>query len=212
MTRVAVAASRLLHGLLALAALLALLAGVPWLLAAFIGWPMPDHIPALGELGTALTSPLDDQKILNLLALAAWALWLLFLRDLIVELVLTAGESAAARRGRPRPARRRPVGPVRLVAAVLVGAIVGAVLVDMVRGAVSSTTDRAAANPTTRTPAVAAVAPAQPVAARAGNSAGPRPALAPADLPAAITTTTARSGHGQESDIPSWAQGAPGGV
>ena len=45
-----------------------LLGGVPWLLVWFVGWPLPEHMPSLGELGTALTSPLDDRKILNLLA------------------------------------------------------------------------------------------------------------------------------------------------
>src|SRR3954454_18349541 len=121
MTRVILAAGRLLRGLLAMAVLLALLGGIPWLLATIVGWPLPDHMPGLGELGTTLTSPLDDQKIFNLLAVITWALWLLFVRDVLVEVALTAGETTAARRGRPRPARRRPVGPVRVVAAVLVG-------------------------------------------------------------------------------------------
>src|SRR5205814_1843563 len=116
-TRALAAASRLLRGLLALAVLLGLLGGVPWLLVWFIGWPLPDHLPGLDEVGTALTSPLDDRAILNLLAVLAWALWLLFVRDVLVETLTAAAEAADTRRGRSRPPRRRPVGPVRLVAA-----------------------------------------------------------------------------------------------
>src|SRR5947208_7417851 len=132
-TRVVMAAGRLLRGLLALAALLGLLGGIPALLVWFIGWPLPHRMPVLGELGAALTTPLDDQKILNLLALLAWSLWLLFVRDVLVEAITAAAEAADARRGRPRPARRRPVGPVRLVAAVLVRAIAGPMLFDPLR-------------------------------------------------------------------------------
>jgi DNA-binding SARP family transcriptional activator len=211
MTRVILAAGRLLRGLLALAVLLALLVGVPWLLVTIIGWPLPNHMPGLGELGAALTSPLDEQKILNLLAVVAWALWLLFLRDVLVEVALTAGETAAARRGRPRPPRPRAVGPVRLVAAVLVGAIAGAILLDTLLGAVSPDPGRAAADAAAHTPAVA-VAPAQPGTAHAAISSGPRPALAAAELPGGITTAAARSSHGSDAAIPSWARNAPGGV
>src|SRR6266545_4908651 len=214
-TRVVAAAGRLLRGLLALAALLGLLGGVPWLLVAFIGWPLPDHMPGLGELGAALTSPLNDRKILNLLAILAWALWLLFLRDVLVEAILSAGEAADARRGRPHPPRRRPVGPVRLVAAVLVGAIAGAILLDALRGAVTNraTSTAAAANAAAHTPAVA-VAPAQPAAVELRAASGPRPALATPARPnilASVTGNTARSGH-SASDVPGWAQDAPGGI
>ncbi len=215
MTRVVAAAGRLLRGLLALAVLFGLLGGVPWLLVWFVGWPLPEHMPGLGELGTALASPLDDRKILNLLAILAWALWLLFLRDVLVEAILSAGEAADARRGRPRPPRRRPVGPVRLVAAVLVGAIAGAILLDALRGAVTNraTSTAAAANAAAHTPAVA-VAPAQPAAVELRAASGPRPALATPARPnilASVTGNTARSGH-SASDVPGWAQDAPGGI
>ncbi len=212
MTRVVAAAGRLLRGLLALAALLGLLGGVPGLLVWFVGWPLPDHMPGLGELGTALTSPLDDRKILNILAILAWALWLLFLRDVLVEAILSASEAADARRGRPQPPRRRPVGPVRLVAAVLVGAIAGAILLDAMRGAVTNraTSTAAAANAAAHTPAVA-VAPAQPAAVELPAASGPRPALATPARPSILATVTARSGHGA-SDVPGWAQDAPGGI
>jgi DNA-binding SARP family transcriptional activator len=212
MTRLVLAAGRLLRGLLALAALLALIVGVPWLLATLTGWPLPDHMPGLGELGAALTSPLDDQKILNLLALVAWALWLLFVRDVLVEVILTAGESIAARRGRPRPSRRRPVGPVRLVAAVLVGAIAGAILLDTLRGALNPNPNRAAAANAAAHTAAVAVTPAQPGPAQAAISSRPRSALTPADLPGAITTVAARFGHSADPDVPSWARNAPGGI
>jgi nucleoid-associated protein YgaU/DNA-binding SARP family transcriptional activator len=223
------AAGRLLRGLLALAVLLGLLGGIPWLLVWFIGWPLPDHMPGLGELGTALTTPLDDRKILNLLALLAWALWLLFVRDVLVEAITAASEAADARRGRPRAPRRRPIGPVRVVAAVLVGAIAGAVLFDSLRGAIATGSSRAAAaNAAAHTSAVA-VAPAhpQPVATRTVlDDAGPRPAVAARARPSIVanltsTSLTAQSltGHGAHADgghsepgVPGWAQDAPGGI
>ncbi len=230
MTRVVMAAGRLLRGLLALAALLGLLGGIPWLLVWFIGWPLPHRMPGLGELGTVLTTPLDDRKILNLLALLAWALWLLFVRDVLVEAIAAAAEAADARRGRPRPPRRPPVGPVRLVAAVLVGAIAGAVLFDSLRGVVSTGSSRAAAaaNAAAHTPAVA-VAPAHPQQVEpvaAVDAAGPRPALAAPARPSIVANLTATSlttqrlngqtghpdaGHG-EPGVPGWAQDAPGGI
>ena len=104
MTRVVAAAGRLLRGLLALAVLFGLLGGVPWLLVWFVGWPLPEHMPGLGELGTALASPLDDRKILNILAILAWALWLLFLRDVLVEAILDGPRGRDVRQRRPRAA------------------------------------------------------------------------------------------------------------
>jgi DNA-binding SARP family transcriptional activator len=211
-THVVAAAGRLLRGLLALAVLIGLLGGVPWLLVWFIGWPLPDHLPGLGELAAALTTPLDDRKILSLLAILAWALWLLFVRDVLVETILTASETADARRGRPRPPQLRPVGPVRVVAAVLVGAIAGAVLLDTLRGAVTTDASRAAAaNAAARTQAVA-VAPAEPAARiEQPTASGPRPALAAPARTSLVATVTAHSRHGG-SDIPPWARDAPGGI
>jgi DNA-binding SARP family transcriptional activator len=233
-TRAFAAADRLLRGLLALAVLFGLLGGVPWLLVWFIGWPLPDHMPGLGELGTALTTPLDDRKIFSLLAVLAWALWLLFVRDVLAEAITAATEAADARRGRSRPPRQRPIGPVRLVAALLVGAIAGAVLFDSLRGAVTSrATGAAAAANAAHTPAVA-VAPvrAQPVEmVDAVDAVGPRPAVAAPVRPSIVANFTApshttqsltgqrvtdQSGHlnaGQrEPDVSGWAQDAPGGI
>ena len=214
MNRVVTAAGRLLRGLLALAILLGLLGGVPWLLVSFVGWPLPDHMPGIAELSNALASPLDDRKILNLLAIVAWGLWLLFVRDVLVETILTAAEAADAHRGRPRPPRRRSVGPVRLVAAVLVGAIAGAILLDSLRSTVTTKASRSAAvaNAAAHTPAVA-VAPAHAArlpAVEASTHAGPRPALAAPARPS-IVTVAVRTGR-NDSDIPAWAHDAPGGI
>lgn len=206
MTRMLAAIGRLLRGMLALAVLLALLGGIPWLLASFIGWPLPDHLPRLAEVGSALASPLDDQKILNLLALAAWALWLLFLRDVLVEAVLVAHDAADARRGRPRPPRSSPRGPVRLTAAVLVGAIAAVLLLDSLRGAASATTSRAVANASAHASAVA-VAVVHPEAVETVAAHGPRPAVAAST----VVTVAAHAEHG-DTTIPSWARDAPGGV
>jgi DNA-binding SARP family transcriptional activator/nucleoid-associated protein YgaU len=225
------AAARLLRGLLALAVLLGLLGGVPWLLVRFTGWPLPHHLPSLDQLGTALATPLDDRKILNLLALLAWALWLLFLRDVLVEAITGAAQVAGTGRGRPRPPRQRPVGPVRLVAAVLVGTIAAAVLADSLRPVTTGPSRAApAANIAAHTPAVA-VAPAHPQPVEALDPAGPRPAVAAPGRPSIVATLTAHdlttqslttqgltdgnahanAAHG-EPGVPGWAQDAPGGI
>src|SRR5947208_2561077 len=48
MRRVIVSALRLLRALASAATLVALLAGLPWALARFVGWPLPHQIPSLG--------------------------------------------------------------------------------------------------------------------------------------------------------------------
>jgi DNA-binding SARP family transcriptional activator len=201
---------RLLRGLLAAVVLLAVVVGLPVGLVVFVGWPLPDHMPGRDELGDALASPLDDQTVLDILAVLAWMLWVHFLRDVAVEVVLAAADISAARHGRTLQPRRRG-GPVRFVAAILVGVIAGAILVDLLRGAARpANTSVIAAHAAARTPAVAA-APALTHAAAAGqvSGTGPRPAIATPARPA-ITATTAAGRGGP--DAPAWARDAPGGA
>jgi DNA-binding SARP family transcriptional activator len=75
---VAAVAGRLLRAVAALTLLLGLIAGLPWLLVTFIGWPLPQHVPAWDEVATFLGSPLSDQVILDVLACACWIAWAAF--------------------------------------------------------------------------------------------------------------------------------------
>ncbi|MFI7122662.1 BTAD domain-containing putative transcriptional regulator [Amycolatopsis sp. NPDC049868] len=111
---------RVTRGLLAAVLLAALVAGLPWALVHGVGWPLPDHLPSLDEIGTALMTPMSAQFLLDALACLAWLLWLVFVLD------LAACAADVARGGLPD--LKRQTGPVRRVAAVLVGALLVAVL------------------------------------------------------------------------------------
>ncbi|MFF0149768.1 LysM peptidoglycan-binding domain-containing protein [Micromonospora sp. NPDC005203] len=77
---------RVLTGLGALAVLCALLVGAPIALLAFAGNPLPDHLPTVAEIGTALTSRDDGQLFLRALAVAGWFGWATFAFSVLVEL------------------------------------------------------------------------------------------------------------------------------
>ncbi|MBM7491890.1 LysM repeat protein [Micromonospora luteifusca] len=77
---------RILTGIGALAVLCALLVGAPIALLAFAGNPLPDHLPTISEVGTALTSRDDGQLFLRALAVAGWFGWATFAFSVLVEL------------------------------------------------------------------------------------------------------------------------------
>lgn len=220
MSRIVAFTARLVPALLAFVVLAGFTAGVPWLLATTVGWPLDwigwptvTPIPGLTDLATAITSPWSDQMIFALLASIGWVLWVLFVRDLLVESIEASMTASATRRGLPRPADRRR-GPIRWAAAVLVGAIVGAVLFDTA-GAVTGTTSGgpAAADAATRHPAAAVAAP---LAARAlGHHDLAQPftvtVRAVTGDPAAATAVPIAVHH-RDAGIPDWARDAPGGT
>lgn len=106
---------RILTGIGALAVLLVLLVGAPIALLAFAGNPLPDHLPTIGEVGTALTSRDDGQLFLRALAVAGWFGWATFAFSVLVEL------GAQTLR---RPAPRLPgMGRQQKAAAALVGSV-----------------------------------------------------------------------------------------
>jgi DNA-binding SARP family transcriptional activator len=107
---------RLVRGLAALAVLLGLVAGVPAGLWVFVGWPLPHALPDLAELGRALTgAAIDDQVLINIIALGCWTVWGVFT-------AAVAAETVAAVRG--RSARRVPLaGPLQTVAGSLVAVV-----------------------------------------------------------------------------------------
>lgn len=109
--------------LVAAAALLTLLAGVPAALAVSVGSPLPRSLPALSDMGDGLAAPLPPSLIVDALALVAWAAWAHFAVCVVAELHVAV---RAGRRGSVRPAPRVPLGGVsqqlarRLVEAALV--------------------------------------------------------------------------------------------
>ena len=93
----------------------ALLVGAPIALLAFAGNPLPDHLPTISEVGTALTSRDDGQLFLRALAVAGWFGWATFAFSVLVEL------GAQALR---RPAPKLPgMGRQQRAAAALVGSV-----------------------------------------------------------------------------------------
>ncbi len=107
---------RVVRGLLAFVVLLALVAGLPWALVHFVGWPLPDHAPTWDEIQATLLNPMSDQFLLNCLAVLCWIVWFFFALD-----VLRCTIDAA--RGITWP-QVRPPGPLHGLAAALTGTIV----------------------------------------------------------------------------------------
>lgn len=104
----------MLAGLAALLGLVVVLAGVPLLLLAVAGSPIPGHWPSATEVGQALLSPDDGRLLAAVLAILAWLGWAAVAESVGVE---------AAAYARGRAARRLPgLGPIQLVTARLVAA------------------------------------------------------------------------------------------
>ncbi|MFD8493904.1 BTAD domain-containing putative transcriptional regulator [Amycolatopsis sp. NPDC059657] len=109
------------RGVLASVVLLALAVGLPWALAHFVGWPLPDHLPSVDELTAVLMQPMSAGFLLDALACLSWLLWFFFTLDVLACLVDVA-------RGARWPELRQASGPVRRLVAVLLGAALIAVL------------------------------------------------------------------------------------
>ncbi|MEV4809448.1 LysM peptidoglycan-binding domain-containing protein [Micromonospora avicenniae] len=106
---------RILTGFGALIVLCAVLVGAPVALLALAGNPLPDHVPALAEVGATLTSRDDGQLFLRALAVVGWFGWATFTLSVLVEL------GAQVLR---RPAPRLPgMSRQQRAAAALVGSV-----------------------------------------------------------------------------------------
>ncbi|MBR7831519.1 hypothetical protein KDK95_34840, partial [Actinospica sp. MGRD01-02] len=114
--RIARAAALTVRGVLAAALAVFLLAGLPYGLVRYIGWPLPHHLPSLSRLGNDVTTPiLGDQVYLDVIAIVIWLLWLLIT-------VSFAAETIALIRGvelPPLPGLR----PTQTLAVILLTAI-----------------------------------------------------------------------------------------
>jgi DNA-binding SARP family transcriptional activator len=125
-------AGRALMGLAAAVLLLALLVGVPYGLARWVGWPLPHHWPTWTQTKSTLTGPFTDRILLDSLACLCWLIWAVFAADTI-RAVPDAIRDAHRQMARPRPLvleqwDGRHSGPLRAVATVLLAAIVTSLL------------------------------------------------------------------------------------
>lgn len=105
----------LLRGLVAVATIMTLVAGVPLALVAAVGSPLPSAIPSIDALREALTSRgVDDVVVVKAVALVIWLAWAQVVGAFVLEVV-------ALLRGRPARvlpgARSAQAGVARLVAA-----------------------------------------------------------------------------------------------
>lgn len=107
------------RALIALAVLAGLVVGLPAALAAFGTSPVRGRLSG-DALRDALAEPTSDRVVAGLLTAAAWLVWALFLRALVVELAAARRlrHNVAAAATAPLPAGR--VGPLRWVARSLV--------------------------------------------------------------------------------------------
>ncbi|HSK98399.1 MAG TPA: LysM peptidoglycan-binding domain-containing protein, partial [Euzebyales bacterium] len=73
-------------GLLATAALLAIVVGVPVALVRFVGWPLPSTVPTVDAIGAALRyGHVAPGTLLKALAVIVWMAWLLLTAGVLLE-------------------------------------------------------------------------------------------------------------------------------
>lgn len=147
----AIACVRVVRGLLALVALSALVVGLPWALAHFVGWPLPDDVPTWDEVQATLLNPMGGQFFIDLLAVVCWISWLGFVLAVLRSIVdVFRGMTWAASRTR---------GPLQALAATLISAVVLTLLTNRALATTSVATLDVRAHETT---SVAVVAPSVP--------------------------------------------------
>jgi DNA-binding SARP family transcriptional activator/LysM repeat protein len=161
------------RAVLAAALAVFLLAGLPYGLIRYIGWPLPHHLASLGQLKKDVTGPvLGDQIYLDVIAIVIWLLWLLIT-------VSFAAETIALLRGvelPPIPGLR----PTQALAVILLTTIgITALMARVAAPAQAATT---APQVPARTPA--ASAPLSPGTAQAESTASAASADTPGPSPA----------------------------
>ena len=103
------------RGLLSATALLAVVVGVPLLLASFVGWPLPTSAPDRSWL----TSAIDAATLMKVIACAVWLAWAHFTVCVVVEVRAEVRGQGLQRRvplgGGSQSIARRLVGAVLLL-------------------------------------------------------------------------------------------------
>lgn len=151
---------RVLRGLGALVALIALLVGIPYGLAVFGGNPFPADWSWTG-FGQSLLRPASDRVLIGVVAIAGWIVWVAFATSVIAEVINTLP-------GRRVRLRLPGLGLGQKLAAVLIIAVVTMIAAPHVQPAVAEPRDSQPA------PVAASAAPAK-VTSDSASSAGPTP-------------------------------------
>lgn len=114
-------------GVLALAAIVALVVAVPTLLIRIASWPLPASMPDWERVRRAVVQgDVPADVVVKLLAVVVWLIWLQFVWALLWELAVNVPRLSTGRRSRPAPLVPSPVGSgaARLVAlALTIGAV-----------------------------------------------------------------------------------------
>jgi DNA-binding SARP family transcriptional activator len=160
---------RVLRGLIAAAVLLALVAGLPWALWHYIGWPLPDHVPTWAEVETVLLGPMTPTFLLDFLACLCWLVWAAFVLDVMHCAAQAARDGMRAARW-PQISPRRPV---HALAEVLISAI----LLSILGSRAISPSINPLSTPTVTGPTAVATAAAWPTAPGVSTMAVQRAAL-----------------------------------
>lgn len=111
-----------LLGLGATVLVVAILAGLPTLLLALGANPVPNSVPSLDQIRTALTTPDDGTLAMGAITLIAWVAWLVLAASIVLEVVAKVrGLSAPALPGlgMPQVAARHLVAAAALLFVVL---------------------------------------------------------------------------------------------
>jgi DNA-binding SARP family transcriptional activator len=149
--------TRSVSRLLRLAVLAGMLAGAPYGLVTQIGWPLPETLPtSVEDVQGWLTTPVTDQMVINLLALAMWILWITFTAS-------AAGEVIGALRGVSVP-RLGGLAPMQHLTAWLLSGLTAGVLA-------TAGLSPPSVSPADPAPVVQAEGGAPPATAAAGGSA-----------------------------------------
>jgi len=119
---------RVLAGLLATGLLAVLVAGMPYGLWHWIGWPLPHHVPTTTQVKDTLTGPFTDQILLDTLACLCWILWAVFLTDIAHAVPDTLRGARQAQTAAVLSGADRQPGPLRGLAALLLSAILAGLL------------------------------------------------------------------------------------
>jgi hypothetical protein len=203
----------LVIGPAAVAALTAILVGGPVLLLRLGGNPVPDRLPAPGELLDLLTRPDDGSLLLWALSLVGWGAWAVVAGSLLLEL-------GAQLTGRRTPQLPGLAGPQRL-ASVLVASVLAALTAPGIGHAHAAYLDGAPTVAVTAGPPASDIGPAGLAPGPAWLAPGPAErasgpaerASGPAEVapgPAEAAPRPAERASGPAEVAPGPAEAAPG--